>query len=110
MVEHWREGYHVAYGIRTDRDGETAFKLATAKGFYRVMNRLSETPHPAGYRRLPLDGSQSGAGAQAMPERDRFVRGMVSWLGFGKIAVLIVVRHAWPDKASTRSSNAPLCA
>src|SRR5678815_479555 len=48
MVERWHEGYDVAYGVRKDREGETRFKLATAKAFYRLLNRMSET-------RIPLD-------------------------------------------------------
>lgn len=87
MVERWREGYHVAYGVRTDREGETAFKRATATGFYRVLNRLSDTPIPldTGDFRL-MDRSVVDA-LRAMPERDRFVRGMVSWVGFRQVAV-----------------------
>ncbi|MDQ3308610.1 MAG: glycosyltransferase family 2 protein [Gemmatimonadota bacterium] len=87
MVERWREGYHVAYGVRTDRDGETAFKLATAKGFYRVMNRLSETPIPLDTGDFRLMDRKVVQALQAMPERDRFVRGMVSWVGFRQVAV-----------------------
>ena len=87
MVERWREGYHVAYGVRTDRDGETAFKLATAKGFYRVMNRLSETEIPLDTGDFRLMDRKVVQALQAMPERDRFVRGMVSWVGFRQVAV-----------------------
>ena len=87
MVERWREGYHVAYGVRTDRDGETAFKLATAKGFYRLMNRLSETPIPLDTGDFRLMDRKVVQALQAMPERDRFVRGMVSWVGFRQVAV-----------------------
>ncbi|MDQ3522375.1 MAG: glycosyltransferase family 2 protein, partial [Gemmatimonadota bacterium] len=87
MVERWREGYHVAYGVRTDRDGETAFKLATAKGFYRVMNRLSETSIPLDTGDFRLMDRKVVQALQAMPERDRFVRGMVSWVGFRQVAV-----------------------
>lgn len=87
MVERWREGYHVAYGVRTDREGETAFKLATAKGFYRVMNRLSETAIPLDTGDFRLMDRKVVQALQAMPERDRFVRGMVSWVGFRQVAV-----------------------
>jgi glycosyltransferase involved in cell wall biosynthesis len=87
MVQRWREGFHVAYGVRTDREGETAFKQATAKGFYRVLNQLSDTniPLDTGDFRL-MDRSVVDA-LRAMPERDRFVRGMVSWVGFRQVAV-----------------------
>src|SRR6267142_4105252 len=46
MVARWRDGYHVVYGMRTDRPGETAFKLWTAKLFYRLINRLSKVQIP----------------------------------------------------------------
>lgn len=87
FVEKWRAGYDVAYGVRRHRDGETGFKLATAHLFYRLMRRLSDTeiPYDAGDFRL-LDRSVIDA-LLAMPERDRFLRGMVSWVGFRQIAV-----------------------
>ena len=46
MIAKWREGYDVVYGTRTERTGESAFKLATARGFYRLLNRLSDVPIP----------------------------------------------------------------
>ena len=87
MVARWREGYDVAYGVRTDRPGESAFKLATAKGFYRMINRLSETPIPLDTGDFRLMDRKVVDALQAMPERDRFVRGMVSWVGFRQVAV-----------------------
>ncbi|MFY9532086.1 MAG: glycosyltransferase family 2 protein [Candidatus Acidiferrales bacterium] len=87
FVQKWLDGYEVVYGLRTERNGETAFKLWTAKVFYRFMSRLSDTTIPldAGDFRL-LDRKVVDA-LLAMRERDRFVRGMVSWLGFSQIAV-----------------------
>ncbi len=85
FVKQWREGYDVVYGIRTEREGEAAFKLWTAKAFYRVINHLSDTSIPldAGDFRL-MDRTVVDA-LLSMPERDRFVRGMVSWLGFSQV-------------------------
>jgi len=82
MLEHWRHGKDVAYGVRSDREGETAFKLWTAKAFYQMINRLSDTaiPHDTGDFRL-MDREVVNA-LLAMPERDRFIRGMVAWVGF----------------------------
>jgi dolichol-phosphate mannosyltransferase len=87
MVARWREGYHVAYGVRTDREGETRFKLATAKLFYRLLNRLSETEIPLDTGDFRLMDRAVVDALRAMPERDRFVRGMVAWAGFNQIAV-----------------------
>lgn len=87
MFARWREGSHVAYGVRTDRAGETAFKLWTAKTYYRLINRLSgiEMPLDTGDFRL-MDRSVVNA-MLAMPERDRYLRGMVSWVGFRQTPV-----------------------
>ncbi len=87
MVARWREGYQVAYGQRVDRAGESAFKLWTAKVFYRLINRLSdvEIPLDTGDFRL-MDRAVADA-LLAMPEQDRFLRGMVSWVGFRQVAV-----------------------
>lgn len=87
FLDVWQRGFEVVYGVRTEREGETAFKLWSAKAFYRAIVRLSETAIPvdAGDFRL-LDRRVVDA-LLAMPERDRFVRGMVSWLGFSQAAV-----------------------
>ena len=100
MVALWREGYHVVYGVRAERAGESSFKLWTAKAFYRLLNRLSEVKIPldAGDFRL-MDRKVIDA-MTAMPERDRYLRGMVSWVGFRQIAVLYqrAPRHAGESK------------
>ena len=87
MVARWREGYHVAYGQRVERAGETPLKIWTARTFYRWMNRLSrvQLPLDTGDFRL-LDRAVVDA-LLRMPERDRFLRGMVSWVGFRQVAV-----------------------
>ena len=87
FVAKWREGFQVVVGQRLERAQETWFKRATAHGFYRVMNRLSDVPvHlDAGDFRL-LDRKVVDA-LNAMPERYRLMRGMVSWIGFKQTAV-----------------------
>jgi len=87
FVARWREGYHVAYGVRTRRMGETQFKLATARSFYRLLGRFSETEIPVDAGDFRLMDRRVVNALQAMPERDRFVRGMVAWVGFRQIAV-----------------------
>jgi polyisoprenyl-phosphate glycosyltransferase len=87
MVARWREGFDVAYGVRTDRAGESAFKLMTAKAFYRLINRMTETNIPRDTGDFRLMDRKVVDALQAMPERDRFIRGMVSWTGFRQIAV-----------------------
>lgn len=87
MFALWRSGYQVVYGIRASREGETGFKLWTAKLFYRFINRLSdvEIPLDTGDFRL-LDRAAVQAMNQ-MPERHRLLRGMSSWIGFSQIGV-----------------------
>jgi len=87
MVERWCEGYQVAYGTRTDRAGETAFKLWTAKSFYRMINWLSSVKIPLDTGDFRLMDRSVVDSLLAMPERDRFVRGMVSWVGYRQIGV-----------------------
>ena len=87
MIAKWREGYDVVYGTRTERQGESAFKIATARGFYRLLNRLSDVPIPLDTGDFRLMSRPVVDTLRAMPERDRFVRGMVSWVGFKQIAL-----------------------
>jgi polyisoprenyl-phosphate glycosyltransferase len=82
----WRDGYDVVYGVRTERNGETPFKLWTAKIFYRFINRLSDTRIPLDTGDFRLMDRQVVDALLSMPERDRYVRGMVSWLGFSQTA------------------------
>ena len=87
MVAAWRRGADVVYAVRESRAGETRFKLATARWFYRVFARVAriELAHDSGDFRLmdraPLDALLS------MPERNRFLRGMTVWVGFTQTAV-----------------------
>jgi glycosyltransferase involved in cell wall biosynthesis len=87
MIAKWREGYDVVYGTRTERSGESAFKLASARRFYRLINRLSDVPIPLDTGDFRLMSRNVVDTLKAMPERDRFVRGMVSWAGFNQTAL-----------------------
>lgn len=87
MIEKWREGFDVVYGTRTDRPGESPFKLATARGFYRLLNKLSDVPIPLDTGDFRLMSRHITDALKAMPERDRFVRGMVSWAGFKQVSL-----------------------
>ena len=87
MVEKWREGYDVAYGLRTERVGESAFKRWTAQLFYRLMNQLSDVPIPLDVGDFRLLSRRAVDAFNAMPECDRFIRGMVAWVGFRQVAV-----------------------
>jgi glycosyltransferase involved in cell wall biosynthesis len=87
MVERWRAGGDVVYAVRQSREGETRFKLTTARAFYRLMAKIAriELPLDAGDFRL-MDRRALDA-LLAMPERNRFLRGMTVWVGFTQTAV-----------------------
>lgn len=82
MLTRWEEGVDVAYGVRAERDGETTFKRWTAKAFYRAINKMSDTPIPLDTGDFRLMDRAVVDALLAMPERDRFIRGMVAWIGF----------------------------
>jgi len=87
MYKRWKEGYHVAYGQRTEREGESTFKLLTAKLFYRLINTLSDVEIPVDTGDFRLMDRKVIESIKQMPEQDRFLRGMISWVGFRQIAV-----------------------
>ena len=87
MLARWREGYHVAYAKRTERTGETAFKIWSAKIFYRLVQRISRVSIPSDTGDFRLMDRRVVDAFLRMPEKDRFLRGMVSWVGFRQIAV-----------------------
>jgi len=82
MVGKWREGYKVVHGVRSERNGESAFKRWSAATYYRAMQWLSDTPLPldSGDFRL-IDRAVIDA-LVSMREESRYVRGMVAWTGF----------------------------
>jgi glycosyltransferase involved in cell wall biosynthesis len=87
MVEQWEQGSDVVYAVRKQREGETAFKLATASWFYKLFDNLAQVdlePNSGDFRlldRRALDALLS------MTERSRFLRGMTVWVGFQQTAV-----------------------
>lgn len=87
MVAKWREGYEVVFGQRTQRDGETLFKRFTSAAFYRSLRGLAHIEIPLDTGDFRLMGPKALEAFRAMPEHNRFVRGMVSWIGFPQTAV-----------------------
>ena len=82
MLDRWRDGVDIAYGVRTERAGETKFKRWTAFAFYRLIRRLANIPIPLDTGDFRLMDRMAVDAFLAMPERDRWVRGMVAWTGF----------------------------
>lgn len=100
MIARWQDGYQVVYGLRGKREGETTFKLWTAKVFYRLINRVSEVEIPLDVGDFRLIDRKVVDVLMEMPERDRFLRGMISWVGFKQVAVIYdrAARHAGQTK------------
>lgn len=75
----------VVYGVRRSRAGETAFKRATAHGFYRLLSRATEIDIPVDTGDFRLMSRRALNALLAMPEQSRFIRGMVAWIGFRQV-------------------------
>jgi dolichol-phosphate mannosyltransferase len=82
MVARWRDGFDVVYARRLSREGDNAFKRWTASLFYRLLGRISSVDIPRDVGDFRLIDRKVLDAFRAMPERDRFVRGMFAWLGF----------------------------
>ncbi len=82
MVEKWQEGVDVAYGVRSSRAGESWFKLFTARLFYKIVRRLTRVDIPLDTGDFRLMSRRALDVFNSMPERHRFIRGMIPWLGF----------------------------
>jgi polyisoprenyl-phosphate glycosyltransferase len=87
MLKRWREGSDVVYAVRSDRPGESPFKLITARWFYRLFRRLSDVELAPDSGDFRLMSRRALDALLAMPERNRFLRGMSVWVGFTQTAV-----------------------
>lgn len=92
MIKRWEIGYDVVYAKRKRREGETFFKLITAKYFYKFLNWMSDIDIPKDTGDFRLMDRKVVEAFKNMPEKNRFIRGMVSWLGF-KQTYVEFVRH-----------------
>ena len=82
MIARWREGFDVVYGVRAEREGEGAMKLFTASAFYRILGNLTNVQIPADVGDFRLMSRRATEQLKLLREKDRFVRGLVSWIGF----------------------------
>ena len=87
MVEKWDDGFAVVYGVRNRRKGESVFKLVTAKIFYRLIGKLSDTRMPLDTGDFRLMDREVVDALKNMREESRYLRGMVSWVGFRQCGV-----------------------
>ena len=82
MIDKWLDGFDVVTAKRKHRNGESRFKLATAFLFYRTLRLLADTSIPVDTGDFRLMSRAVVDAVKSMPERSRFLRGMVSWVGF----------------------------
>lgn len=87
MIAKWKEGYDVVYGKRMRRDGDSASKRFFAYWFYRIMNRLTGISLPQDTGDFRLMDKSALIAFRALKERQRFIRGMVTWIGFNQTPV-----------------------
>jgi dolichol-phosphate mannosyltransferase len=104
MLAKWSHGADVVYAVRKQREGETAFKLATASWFYKLFDKLAQVdlePNSGDFRLLDRRALDA---LLAMTERSRFLRGMTVWVGFHQTAVAYQreARHAGETKYTLR--------
>lgn len=82
MLEVWREGYDIAYGVRTARDGETWLKMTTAKYFYRFIKSVSRVDIPKDTGDFRLMSRRAVDALGRLREEHRFMKGLFAWIGF----------------------------
>ncbi|MFM7677988.1 MAG: glycosyltransferase family 2 protein [Roseiflexaceae bacterium] len=87
MYHKWREGYQVVYGVRSEREGETAFKRATASAFYRLIRHITNINLPLDTGDFRLMDERVVAAMRSMREHHRFMRGLSVWVGFKQAGV-----------------------
>ncbi|NTU27978.1 glycosyltransferase family 2 protein [Bacillus tequilensis] len=87
MIEKWKEGYEVVYAVRIKRKGETVFKKQTAAMFYRLLSSMTDIDIPIDTGDFRLMDRKVCDEMKRLKEKNPFVRGLVSWVGFKQTAV-----------------------
>ena len=87
LLAKWREGYDVVYARRVSRAGDNLAKRATASWFYRIFNRLTDVAIPNDTGDFRLMDRRVIEALSELPERNRFMKGLFSWVGFRQVAV-----------------------
>lgn len=90
MIQKWKEGYDVVYGKRLKRKGDTLFKKVTAKIFYRFLRRMTDVDIPVDTGDFRLIDAKLIDDLKRINEKHRYVRGLISWLGYKQTAVEFV--------------------
>ncbi len=99
MVEHWRSGHDVVYGLRVNRSSDSAFKRRSSSAFYRLFNHLANIDMPANAGDFRLMDRAVVEALKRLPERNRFMKGLFAWVGFSAVAV----PYTRPERAAGTS-------
>jgi dolichol-phosphate mannosyltransferase len=99
LVRQWRAGNDVVSAIRQQTDGESWFKGVTSRGFYRLLNSMSGTKVPQGAADFCLLSKRVCTSLRSMPERHRFLRGLVSWVGYKRV----LIPYTAPERAAGKT-------
>ncbi len=104
MVAKWQEGFDVVYGVRKRRAGEGRFKLVTAAAFYRLLRSFTNIEIPVDVGDFRLVSARAAEQLRKLREKDRFVRGLVCWIGFRQTGIPYErdSRHAGETKYPVR--------
>jgi glycosyltransferase involved in cell wall biosynthesis len=98
MIEKWKQGCDVVYGRRKKRKGETIFKLMTAKVFYRFLSGMTQVSIPKDVGDFRLIDRKVCDAMRQIHERNRFVRGLISWAGYSQSEVPYVREKRYAGK------------
>ncbi len=106
MIDTWRQGFDVVYGVRRQRDGDSLLQRATASAFYRVFRRMSEVDAPLDTGDFRLVSRAVLDAYRELGEQQPYVRGLISWLGFNQTGVVYdrapraggSSKYAWRDR------------
>jgi polyisoprenyl-phosphate glycosyltransferase len=98
MIGKWRQGFDVVYGVRIKRKGESCFKKFTAKLFYRTLNKITDIRIPVDTGDFRLIDRKVCDALKTLPERNRYVRGLISWLGFRQTGVEFIREERFSGK------------
>ena len=95
MIEKWKQGYEIVYGKRKQRKGESALKKTTSALFYRFLQRMTEIDMPADVGDFRLIDRKVCDALKHMREKNRYMRGIISWVGFRQTAIEFVREERW---------------
>ena len=99
MIAQWKQGYHVVYGRRIKRNGDSLFKKLTALLFYRFLDKMTDVNLPLDAGDFRLIDHKVRDELKKLPEKNRYVRGLVSWLGFKQTSVPFVREKRYAGKS-----------